>query len=217
MSKVALLKCPNCGARLDKDQLTCQYCGAESILSTDGSTLRFKSEINCPKCGFINEKSSWFCTVCHTILTKDIEPIKEMQRKIRLEEDQVKQSLPLETRYRIDPNEYIYFSFKLGNGAYIITDKRLIKNRNGVYQEAKLSEITNVGQPQVKRGLGVFASNITLSFVVKTFNGTILFGDFSRLDANSFGTFYAWVIRAIRNQNSRKKDARALLFSLQLP
>ena len=216
MSKVVALKCPNCGAVLNRDQLTCQYCGAESILLSDGLTLKFKGEITCPKCGSINEKSSWFCTSCHTILTKDIEMVKEMQRKSRFEEDRIKQSLPPETRDRIDPDEFIYFNFELRNGAYTITDKRLIKNRNGVYQEAKLSEITSVGQPQVKRGLGVFVSNITLYFVVNTSDGTIVLGDFNRLDAKSCGTFYAWVLRAVQNHNLQKKDARAVLLNLKL-
>ena len=216
MSKEVALKCPNCGAALNRDQLTCQYCGAESILLSDGSTLKFKGEIACPKCGSINEKSSWFCTNCHIILTKDIEMVKEKQRKSRFEEDKIKQSLPPQTRDRIDPDEFIYFNFELRNGAYTITDKRLIKNRNGVYQEAKLSEITSVGQPQVKKGLGVFVSNITLYFVVNTSEGTIVLGDFNRLDAKSCGTFYAWVIRAIQNHNLQKKDPRAVLLNLKL-
>ena len=217
MSKAVALKCPNCRAALNKDQLTCQYCGAESRLLPDGSTLKFKGEITCPKCRSINEKSSWFCPSCHTILTKEIEMLKETQRKNRLEEDKIKQTLPPQTRDRLDPDEFIYFIFELDNGAYTITDKRLIKNRNGVYQEAKLSEITSVGQPQVKKGLGVFVSNITLYFVVNTLEGTIVLGDFNRSDAKSCGTFYAWVLRAIQNHNLQKKDARAVLLNLKLP
>jgi len=74
-----------------------------------------------------------------------------------------------------------------------------------------------VGQPQVKRGLGLFVSNITLFFVVSTFDGTIMLGDFSLLEASPFGTFYACEIRAVQNHNLRKKNAKAALLNLQLP
>ena len=60
-------------------------------------------------------------------------------------------------------------------------------------------------------------SNITLYFVVNTFEGTIVLGDFNRLDARSCGTFYAWVLRAVQNHNLQKKDARVILLNLKLP
>ena len=215
MPKEVALNCPNCGAVLNRDQLICQNCGAESKLQSDCSTLKLKAEITCPKCRSINEKSSWYCTSCQTILTKDTEKVKEKQRKIRLEEDKIRQSLPPQTRDRLEPDEFIYLIFELDNGAYIITDKRVIKNRNGVYQEAKLSEITCVTQPQVKKGLGVFVKNITLYFVVKTSEGELVLGDFNRLDAKSCATFYAWVIRATQNHNLQKKDPRAVFLNLK--
>ena len=41
MVQPVALKCPNCGALIEKSTMKCQYCGAELILLPDSSSFRF--------------------------------------------------------------------------------------------------------------------------------------------------------------------------------
>jgi hypothetical protein len=214
---MVVLRCPNCGALLDRGQMKCQYCGAELILLPDGSSFRFRSETVCPKCGTINEKSSWFCVGCNTILTKDVEMLKELQRKIRFERERAVSYMPSWMREKIEPDEYVYFVFKMrDNDFYAVTDKRIIKSKHGKYEEAPLSEVVSIGPPQVKTGFGFFTPSVTSFFEVNTFHGTVVFDGFGVQDAQFCGTLNAWVKIALENHNTRKKDARALILKLPL-
>jgi predicted RNA-binding Zn-ribbon protein involved in translation (DUF1610 family) len=217
MARVVALRCPNCGAFLERGQMKCQYCGAELILLPDGSSFRFRSEMVCPNCGAINERSSWFCVSCNTILTKDVEMLKELQRKIRFEQERAKTFMPLWMREKIGPDEYIYFVFKIKeDDFYAVTDKRLIKNKHGRYEEASLSEVVGISPIQTRAEPGVFAPKVTGFFEVNTFHGTIIFDGFSVQDAQYCGIFHSWVNIALNNHNTRKKDVRALILKLPL-
>jgi hypothetical protein len=218
MAHIAVLKCPNCGALLERGQTKCQYCGAELVLLPDGSSFRFRSETVCPKCGAINEKSSWFCVSCNTILTKDIDMLRELREKIKFEQERTISSyMPSWMREKIEPDEFVYFVFKMGgDDFYAVTDKRIIKSRHGKYEESSLKEVVSVGPPRVKTGFGIFAPSVTSFFEVNTFHGTIIFDGFSVQDAQFCGTLNAWIKIAVENYNTRKKDVRALILKLPL-
>lgn len=215
LTSVAVLRCPNCRTLLKREQTKCEYCGAELILLPDGSAFRFRSEMTCPKCGAIIEKSSWFCMNCNTILTKDVEMLKELQRKIKFKQERVISSyMPPWMREKIESDEFIYFVLKgEGEEFYAITDKRIIKNRSGEYEEAPLSEVVSVSPIQVKTGF--FISKYF--FEVNTFHRTIIF-DLPAIENNAqwSTTLHNWILTAIDNYNSRKKDVRASILRLPL-
>jgi RNA polymerase subunit RPABC4/transcription elongation factor Spt4 len=213
MSGLVALKCPNCGSFLERGQMKCQYCGAELVLLPDGSSLRFRGERTCPNCGATNEFSSWFCTNCGAVLTEDTDMLREFQSKIKFEQERTKSFLPSWMNEKIEPNEYIYFSLywtKGGNNFYIITDKRIIKSKDGSYVDIPLSEVVGIGDPKVK--VGFFLPST--SFEVNTFQGTIVF-DFGD-DAANCGKLCGIMRKAVANYNCRKKDVKALILSLDL-
>jgi len=212
MAKVTALKCPNCGSLISVGQNKCEYCGAGLIISPDSSFYSFRSQSQCPNCGTTNEASSWFCINCRTILTKNTDMLKRLQKKIKFELERAKTKfMPLWMQEKLEPDEFIYFVFKLsGNDFYAVTDKRIIRNVGG-YIESPLSEAVSLGPPTPK--IGVFSSSVF--FEVHTFHGTLVF-EFSSLDAQNCGTLYAWINTAIENYNLGKKDVRVVILSLDL-
>lgn len=212
--KAVALKCPNCGGLLERDNKKCVYCGAEVVLSPDASFFRFRSEMACPKCGNINEKSSWICLNCNAILTKDIDMLKELQGKIKFEQERTKTNfMPSWMREKLEPDEFIYFVVKMGGDIfYAVTDKRVIKNKLGNFEEAPLSEVVSIDPPTFRP----VSHSVTGWFEVNTFHGTITFDCFGVGDARLCGTLHAWVNKALTNHNLRKKDPRAILINLRL-
>jgi hypothetical protein len=209
MAHIVALKCPNCGAFLEKGQMKCQYCGAELILLPNGSSYRFRGEHICPTCGAINERSSWFCLSCNTLLTKDIDMVRELKEKIRFEQERAKSLAPEWLKQKLSPDEYIYF-LVCGSNPKIVTDKRVIMEKHGE-QEYPLSDIVSVGPFHLETG---FWQNKWV-FEMNTFQGTVIL-DFSGLDFQAGKTFYDWLNVALMNHNSRKKDVRALILHLPL-
>ena len=76
MAKIPALRCPNCNALVSRKKHRCEYCGAELVISPEGSFFSLRSLNQCPKCEAINEDSSWLCVNCRTIFTKDVEMLK---------------------------------------------------------------------------------------------------------------------------------------------
>ena len=205
--------------------MECQYCGAELVLLPDGSSFRFRAEKTCPKCGAINEKSSWFCVSCSTILTKDTEMLKELQKKIRFEQETLISCMPSWMREKLEPDEFIYFVLYEemgGNNFYAITDKRIIKSRHGKYEEASLKEVVSIGPVQTKQAVRTFIPpvigffHVVISFFeVKTSRGTIIF-EFEGYETTACGIFHAWTTISLENYTAQKKDVKALILKLPL-
>lgn len=143
MSGIVPLKCPNCGGFLEKDNMKCQYCGAESILLPNGSALGFKAETACPKCGRTNERSSWFCVNRNTILTEDIEMLRERQRKMRFLQNKIKNELPDLIAKTLDSDEIFYCEVDSGNGLqyFVVTNKRLTSYKKKFFPGADCTEV----------------------------------------------------------------------------
>ncbi|MEM3673295.1 MAG: zinc ribbon domain-containing protein [Candidatus Bathyarchaeia archaeon] len=225
MAQIIVLKCPNCGALLDKEQMKCQYCGADLVLSPDGSYFIFRAEATCPKCGAINEKSSWFCMGCNTILTKDTDMLKELQKKIRLEQESMISCMPSWMGEKLEPDEFIYFVLYEeigGNNFYAITDKRIIKSRHGKYEEALLSEVVSIGPVRTKQVVRAFVPpvigffHVEIGFFkVNTSRGTTIF-EFEGYEVLACGIFHAWTTIALENYTAQKKDVKALILKLPL-
>jgi ribosomal protein S27AE len=210
---VVPLKCPNCGAMVSRETMKCQYCGASLILTEDGSTLLSRKRIVCPKCGSTMAEGSWFCRVCGEIITKDVNHLKQIQKKIRFQQESSRNDIP-EICDKIEPDEFICFLFRykglLANKYFVATDKKLIKYELfGQYWEAPWSEVVSIGNPEFESfpSLGTHRN----SFKVQTFNETVTF-DFGE---NSCWQFHTAVHQALNDYTLQKKDIRALICSLK--
>lgn len=206
------LKCPNCGAMVSRETMKCQYCGASLILAEDGSTLLSRKRTACPKCGNSIADGSWFCIACGEITTKDSNHLKQIQKKIRFQQESLKNDVP-EIRDKIEPDEFIYFLFRykglFANKYFIATDKKIIKYELfGKYWEAPWSEVVSIGNPEFE---SFPSGGYRSSFKVQTFNETVTF-DFGE---NSCSQFHTAVHQALNDYTLQKKDIKALVFSLQ--
>jgi hypothetical protein len=201
------LKCPNCGAMVSRETMKCQYCGAGLILTENGSALLSRKRIACPKCGNPVAEGSWFCVVCGEIVTKDVNHLKQIQKKIRFQQESMKNDMP-EIRDKIEPDEFVYWLFVykglLANKYFVVTDKRLVKYELfGEYWKAPWSEVVSIGNPQF--------DGYSNKFVVKTFEGAVTF-DFGE---SSCWNFHNAVHRALNDYTNQTKDIRALICSLK--
>ena len=83
--KVKALKCPNCGAPVQRETTKCEYCGAILVL-TNGA-LALKNVMACPKCGAIVGEGSFFCNNCEELLTtssEDLSFLRSTLKKVKL-------------------------------------------------------------------------------------------------------------------------------------
>ena len=216
MAHIVGLSCPNCGGPTNREASKCGYCGAGLILLPDGSSFRNKSEMICPKCGTTNERSSWICVDCGTILTKDIEMLKEIQKKVRFEQERVKNSLPSWMKDKLETEEFVHCVYKIykERSFSVVTDKRIIINwapffRSSWIQEAKFSDVVSIGPVKYDAYHGVM-----WRFEVNTFHGTVLIDGFP--DAGNCSIFHSWAVKALENHTQRKKDVRVLIIKLPL-
>ncbi|MGD0160770.1 MAG: hypothetical protein ABSB89_10810 [Candidatus Bathyarchaeia archaeon] len=155
---------------------------------------------------------SWFCTACGEIVTKDVEHLKQIQRKMRFQQESLKNELS-EIDDKIEPDEFIYFSFRfkglLANKYFVVTDKKLIKYElYGQYWEALWSEVVGIEGPRFE-SYGSFGYKNSL--VVQTFNGPVTF-DFGESNCSQF----LWATRkALDDYTIQRKDIRAVICSLK--
>jgi len=206
------IKCPNCGAMVSRETMKCQYCGASLILAEDGSSLLSRKRVICPKCGSAMADGSWFCTACGEILTKDVDHLKQIQRKMRFQQESLKNDLP-EIYDKIEPDEFIYFSFRfkglLANKYFVVSDKKLIKYElHGQYWDAPWSEIVGIEGPRFESYGSWGYKN---SLVVQTFSGPVTF-DFGESNCLQF---HRVTLQALNDYTLQRKDIRALICSLK--
>jgi len=222
MSNIVALQCPNCGGFLDKGQMKCEYCGTESILTADGSSLRFRAENACPKCGAINERSSWFCPSCSIILTKDVEVLRDLQKRVRFLLKEALEMVPSWMRQKLEADEFIYFMFTIKgkDDFYLITSKRFVKNKKGTVVEVPLSEIVLVSDTYTIGGPRKFLASPTertYEFSIKTYNGEIKFSEcLEMVNQPLVVTLWNAIRTSVNNYSYRKKDVRELILGLQL-
>jgi hypothetical protein len=216
-SKIMVLNCPNCGALVSRETMKCEYCGADLIITADGG-LASRGMMSCPKCGFSIPKGSWLCINCGEVVTKDVEALKELQRKVRFEQHIKRKGLPSTIREILKPDEYIYSSI-LQEGfwsakpdrIYVVTDRRLIKLEKEKYTEIPWSKIMSVGEIEHKTE---FFSSPRYEFIVHTLGGDVKFNYYiySRQDTLAsidWTRFHSDVINVLENHNLRRKDLKA--------
>jgi predicted nucleic acid-binding Zn ribbon protein len=215
---LTVLKCPNCGALIPRESLNCEYCGAILSLTPDKTTLLPQKTNNCPKCANPVASGAWFCAKCGEVLTKDVEHLKQIQKKVLFVQEDIKRKYP-ETSSLLEPNEFIYFLFHnkglLTNKYYVATDKRLLvfnvrKKESG---QALLSEIVTIGKPYFTG-----SAPFTHWFKVQSFKETFAL-DFGHDRASLSNTlqFHRALQKALDDYTLQKRDIRAILCSLKIP
>jgi len=122
--------CPNCGGIAPGGTSRCDYCGVELILGERGFLPR--SIMSCPKCGNSMAGNAWFCVNCLQILASDVTRLKELQKKLLLEQENYMQLIrrKMPEIHSIEPEEFIYSLHyqKVGRlrSYEVITDRKLI-------------------------------------------------------------------------------------------
>jgi len=222
-SKIMVLNCPNCGALVSRETMKCAYCGAELVMTSDGS-LAAGAMFGCSKCGFSIPKGSWLCMSCGEVVTKDVEALKELQRKVRFEQYVKRKALPSTVRKILRPDEYVYSSLiqeefwsTSPNRIYVVTDKRLIKLEKEEYTEIPLSNTMSVGEIEYKTEF--FSSHY--EFIVHTSRGDVnfryyIYSQRDTLASIDLGRFHSDVIHVLENYNLRKKDLKTQVCFLTL-
>jgi len=230
MAQIIALKCPSCGAHLEKNEMKCQYCGAELVLLPDNSAFSLRSQSACPKCGSINEKSSWFCLNCNTILTKDTEMLKRIQKKAKFNQEENEKlfasKVPLQISLAPDEFFHMTFSKEQVKNFYAVTNKRVMQYVNGKYNEISISDIVAVYPPKAKPKLSK-SSLVLLAFVptplnfetrfeieIKTYHGLEKLEEI-RGDPYYCGLFYAIILRTVEEYEKGTKNV--LHFIMKLP
>ena len=143
------LKCPNCGATVSRDSMNCAYCGAGITIAQDGLHFLPHKQAACPKCGNTIVEDAWFCVNCGQVTTKDVQHLKQVQKKIVFEQSCLKEVLA-EINGRLEPNEFVYYVINsdYSKDCVAVTDKKLINYQHKRYWNALLSEIVAVREPE---------------------------------------------------------------------
>ena len=217
------LNCPHCGALVSRETMKCEYCGADLIITADGS-LASRGMTGCPKCGLSIPKGSWLCTSCGEVVTKDVEALKELQRKVRFEQHIKRRGLPSTIRETLNPDEYVYSSIlqeafwsATPSRIYVATDRRLIKLDEGEYKEIPWSNVVSVGEIEYKTGFFSYR----YEFIVHTLKGDVKFSYYiysqrDTIASIDWGRFHNDVNNVLENHNLRKKDLKAQVCFLPL-
>jgi predicted RNA-binding Zn-ribbon protein involved in translation (DUF1610 family) len=183
MSQIAALKCPNCGGLAARNTMKCEYCGAELLVLSDGSSFGFKNQSECPQCGARIEASSWFCPSCSKVLTSNVEMLRRLQKKFKFGQENMRQEyskkIPAHLIKPLENDECFYFTLsrEQGQNFFGLTNNRLIKFKDGEYSEIPLSEIVEVLPVSAKANTSVvnlflpIPAKITLQFEVATYQG----------------------------------------------
>jgi hypothetical protein len=214
MAIVTALNCPNCHATISVGQNKCEYCGAGLIISFDNSSYSLRSHSQCSNCGAENEASSWFCLNCSTILTKDIEMLRRLQKKVQYEQNRVKDNhLPTWMRRKLRTEEVIHFIFQLkpkSDDFYLVTNERIIKNKKGLV-EVPLSDVISLGNILPK--IGLFSSGTQIQ--LETLKGRIDF-DFDMFNSLACRLVWEGMLTAINDYNYNRKNIKEIILSLNL-
>lgn len=204
---------------MKREQMKCQYCGAETVLRSDGSSI-LRTISACPQCGSPVEKSSWFCLTCNTVLTNDSRKLNymlQLQKELRYKQLCTRDCLPSEIVSELEADEFIYDAgvIQEGNDFFALTDKRLIHYKDGVLQKIPWSEIVSVTPVIRGESSGLFSRPaMTYYFEVYTLDGTIVFEGIEKQTSGI--TFRNAVFSALSSYNSRGRDVRAIIWRLPL-
>jgi hypothetical protein len=119
------LKCTECGGKVNRETLTCEYCGASFILK-DESTVIPRKTISCPECKQSLPINSIICLNCGKILTdneKEIKKLEHFKKQIELNQWVLREKLK---ELPLGEDEYVLNFFEVRNLLWAVTDKKLL-------------------------------------------------------------------------------------------
>ena len=213
MAQVVPLKCPSCGAPLDRESSRCEFCGTELMLVMDGSGFQTRQGPVCSNCGKPLGAGAWLCAKCGTPVPGNEERLRELHMKQQYLQNDARRRAP-HLGTLLEPDEYIAFLFVDRRlSYYAVTDKRLLTyTKPGTFSERvsrqyKWSEVAAVGDV-------VFFNNGFVHFhklEVQTLNGPCVL---SFDDGQSAHRFRREIADALKRHNKGQRDIRALIWSL---
>jgi predicted nucleic acid-binding Zn ribbon protein len=223
-----VLRCPNCGASIPRETVKCEYCGASLILAPEGTTLLPWKQVACPKCGNTVPVDAWFCAKCGEILTKDIEHLQQIQRKLVFSQENIRKIVLISDKHekpvllgdKLEQTEFVhYWSQNRGiftHKYYFVTEKKLayFETHKKTYWQVLMSDILSIGKPYFTTNYNAPSNHF---FNVQTFNGSITleFGSGSVSQSDAWA-FYRALNKALSDYTLQKRDIRAIICSLKL-
>lgn len=223
MAVLKAIICPVCGSNVPKDEMKCQYCQAEIIIAQQGIT-QIKNTITCPKCGKELDKENLFCPKCLSVLTTEEEKlniIRHLQKKIRLEQNDLRSRISSGAMQYIGNDELILFNLRTGDESNtVLTDKRLVIFKKagfiseGASRQIPLTDMISVSPLH----WDVDVHTVTWDMTVNTEKEKIPIKSRNFMqDMGSIFNFQNLIAQAINNTIRSKKNIQAMILSLQLP
>ena len=206
------LKCPSCGAPLNRESSRCEFCGTELMLIQDGSGFQTKQNAICSNCGKPLNAGAWLCAKCGIPVSGNEERLRELHTKQRYLQDETRKNVP-HLATVLEPDEYVEFCYWGRFGYFAVTEKRLLTYkkegmfRDRVFAEYKWSEVAAVGDV-VFNSLGKF-----YLLEVQTLKGNCRLGFDTGQVARRFQREIATVLN---RHNLGQRDIRALIWSMNL-
>jgi len=178
------LKCPCCGGGVDRTSLTCEYCGTEVTLSSDGTRASGSNPRKCPTCGNAVFEGTQFCAQCATVFDASQTLIRRAQ-KARFSQDKYRRSFIPEISTAFHADEMVLADTYGPNAWYVVTTQRLLickvrtgwlsKKLEGAQKMIQLDNITKLTRFSRVwwKGGDVLTQPPLMNLQIETFNGDL--------------------------------------------
>ena len=212
MAQIVPLKCPSCGAPLNRESSRCEFCGTEVMLVQNGSGLQTKATASCAKCGNQLASGAWLCPKCGNPVPGNEARLKELNIKQRFIQDDTKRKVP-QLGGVLAPDEYVQFCFYARGFYFAVTERRLlVYSKDSIFGAAKLSaygwsEVVSSGNVRYDSTRRLYLLE------VQTLKGSFSLR-FPQGNGQDAHRFQREIAGALSQHNTGQRDIRALIWSL---